>query len=177
MGGPGSGNCYRWNTKAEAESFQRLDVRDKSLKKCLKPGLSLRFRYSHQNQEISLELCFDWTPCNYGGQRAWFKCPRCWRRVAVLYFIGRSFICRHCAGLTYRSQNENQFLRASRRADKIMERLGDEPDNSTIPSRPKGMHQKTYERLIERWYRANQEAWELIERVIGEAPEKSEEPI
>lgn len=43
------------------------------------------------------------TKCNYGGDRVWFLCPACDRRVGALYrpplkFI---FLCRHCHNLTY----------------------------------------------------------------------------
>ena len=170
MGGLGSGNRFRWHTKAEVESYRnlRLDVRDKRLKKYLRLGVSLPFRYRYLEQEISIEIFFDWTPCNYGGQRPWFKCPRCWRRVAVLFFIGQSLVCRQCAELTYSSRNEDRWSRAIRRAHKILERLGGEPDSFLpFPPRPKGMHHKTYYHLIKRWDEATQESWEFVERLVA----------
>jgi hypothetical protein len=27
-----------------------------------------------------------WTPCTFGGARPWFGCPRCAKRVAIVYF-------------------------------------------------------------------------------------------
>lgn len=46
------------------------------------------------------------TPCNLGGVRYWFACPECRRRVGGLYLARgrRSFMCRSCANLTYRSR-------------------------------------------------------------------------
>ena len=48
---------------------------------------------------------FGHTRCNYGGERRWLLCPRCFRRVAKLYRPPDEvlFACRQCHGLTYRS--------------------------------------------------------------------------
>ena len=89
-----------------------------------------------------------WTPCNYGGTRPWFLCPAqgCGRRVAVLYG-GGIFACRHCHGLNYRSQHEQAWDRALTRYQKIRVKLGGHPgDAYAFPSKPKGMHRRTYER-------------------------------
>ena len=74
---------------------------------------------------MNYAVWLDWTPCTYGGQRAWWRCPavRCGRRVAVL-FGGRVFACRQCHELTYRSQREAPDDRATRRAEKLRDRLG-----------------------------------------------------
>ena len=82
-----------------------------------------------------------------GGNRQWFECPSCRTRCRILYG-GAFFRCRRCQGLKYETQYEPPFARAATRALKIRERLGsdggiDEP----FPPKPKGMHQKTYERL------------------------------
>jgi len=81
--------------------------------------------------------------------------------VAILYCgdifpdYGGIFACRHCYGLAYRCQQENSFLRALRRMDKICERLGGDT-TGIIPSlqygkKPKGMHWRTYERLSDQY--------------------------
>ncbi|XFB08130.1 hypothetical protein AAGT13_09390, partial [Azotobacter salinestris] len=44
-----------------------------------------------------------WTPCHLGGERPWFLCPYCGRRVAKLY-LQSVFACRHCLRLNYASQ-------------------------------------------------------------------------
>ena len=41
------------------------------------------------------------TPCALGGNRTWFACPACNKRVAVIYGAGRLFACRKCKGLAY----------------------------------------------------------------------------
>jgi hypothetical protein len=83
------------------------------------------------------------TACNYGGSRAWFACPRCGRRVAVLYLRGHAgFVCRHCGNIAYSSQSEDQMDRAWRRQRKAEARLGEHWQ------RPKAMHRKTHSRIL-----------------------------
>jgi hypothetical protein len=82
------------------------------------------------------------TRCNYGGDRPWFRCPSCSRRVAILYLRGALYLCRHCHSLAYRTQREDLCDRAWSRQRKIERRLGKEL------SRPKGMRQVTYDRLL-----------------------------
>ena len=109
-------------------------------------GLTLTWR--HRNGEWQR---LDWTACTYGGQRAWFLFPAagCGRRVVLLYLGGVGvFACRHCYGLAYASQRETVLYRALRRADNIRDRLGWPPGIATPPGgKPKGMHQRAFERL------------------------------
>jgi hypothetical protein len=88
------------------------------------------------------------TPCHMGGQRHWFTCPRCSKRVAVLYAPGRYFACRQCGGLGYATQKEGIGDRASTRAEKLRKRMGWESGIlNGSGGKPKGMHWKTYQRL------------------------------
>lgn len=102
-------------------------------------------------QPMEYPVYLDWTGCNYGGQRAWFLCPAngCGRRVAKLFLGGSGiFACRHCYRLAYASQRETVDSRATRRANRIRERLGWEPGIlNGRGSKPKGMHWKTFRRL------------------------------
>ena len=101
-------------------------------------------------EDIEQAISFDRTPCNYGGFRTWFLCPRCWERVAVFYGAGKYFLCRHCYDLTYASQQENRADRLMRKARKIRERLGvGDALSEPILFKPKNMHQKTFDRLRE----------------------------
>ena len=38
----------------------------------------------------------------YGGKRYWFKCPKCQKRVGVLYQGSNGLGCRLCVGYRYR---------------------------------------------------------------------------
>lgn len=82
------------------------------------------------------------TGCTYGGRRYWFGCPRCGRRVAILYLRNRGFACRHCNRIAYASQSEDALGRTWRKQSKAEAKLGDGW------RRPKGMHVATHERLM-----------------------------
>jgi hypothetical protein len=108
-----------------------------------------------ERDDVKETVPLDWTACNFGGKRPWFLCPgvvgdkRCGRRVAVLYGPGRYFLCRHCYDLGYESQRDNKTYRALRRAQKIRERLGGSANvTEPFPEKPRGMHRRTYERLL-----------------------------
>ena len=175
MGGTGSGNWYRWDSKTTTESQHSVDIRWMKKQKYLHQGafgilswgsrgeksgsivfrvetdrLVLHYRSRENSGEwenIESEIFFTKTPCNYGGYRQWFLCPRCKRRVAVIYG-GKYFRCRHCHNLAYSSQQENKPDRLLRKAQNIRERLG-VSRNILVPIlfKPKNMHQKTFDRL------------------------------
>jgi hypothetical protein len=104
--------------------------------------------------DVEEPIALTWTPCRYGGQRPWFICPgvvngrMCSRRVAILDGAGRYFLCRHCYDLTYESQREDLPKRLISKAQKIRQRLGGSASLiKPFPSKPKGMHCRTYSRL------------------------------
>ena len=91
-------------------------------------------------------VLLDWTACTYGGYRAWFLCPDCGRRVALLYLHGSGRAsCRTCLNLDYASQRESKEDRAIRRYNKIRRRLGWKPGllNGEV-NKPRGMHWRTF---------------------------------
>jgi hypothetical protein len=105
-------------------------------------------------EDVAEAVRFVRVACRFGGVRPYFICPgvvngvACGRRVGKLYGPGRYFLCRHCYRLAHASQNEGEWDRAVRRASKIRQRLGGDPyARDTAPGRPKGMWQRTYDRL------------------------------
>ena len=93
--------------------------------------------------EWSYKIDIEWTSCNYGGYRPWFRCPHCKDRVAVLY--GRKkFLCRRCQGLAYASQTADYLNVALNKRERLEARLHN--DNGLL-YRPKGMHWKTFYRI------------------------------
>ena len=119
--------------------------------------LSYRYRRPGEEwREESYPILLDWTECHLGGKRPWFLCPGCGRRVALLY-VDSLFQCRQCLRLAYQSQREGHLDRLLRRKDKIRKRLGWE--NGTEYRKPKGMHWKTYLRLIEEYEDADAAFW------------------
>ena len=100
----------------------------------------------------------DYSECNFGGYRPWFRCPDCSERVGKLYMPpgGYRFSCRECLELGYHTsrtsgddikQAELRYKRAFQKADKDNRRP--HPNNLPhLPERPKGMHHDTFERLV-----------------------------
>lgn len=176
MGGCGSGRPSSWDAKPITDRNKSIDIRSLKQRGCLvvgrmgiftwsrggkqtgvilylmiEDGMVLKYQYSENGSpwvSVRQSIRFDRTPCNYGGYRKWFLCPHCGKRVAVLYLGGKFFLCRHCYGLVYGSQQEVRSDRLMRAARKIRHRLG-AGDNLFIPiwQKPKGMHEKTYLRL------------------------------
>ena len=59
------------------------------------------------------------TPCHFGGQRQWFACPHCARRVAVLFLRANGFFCRRCNRIAYGSQSDDALGRTWRKQQKV----------------------------------------------------------
>lgn len=177
MGGLGSGRHWHYGGKDTTDDYRTLDVRRWQRDGLLTPGRAFGWQWTRRGEVVAsiqaraetgriilsyrhrsggsewtnkeYPVLLDWTPCHYGGQRAWFMCPAqgCERRVAILY-CGGIFACRHCYRLAYPSQRESDYDRAARQADKIRERLGWEPGIlNGSGGKPKGMRWRTFERL------------------------------
>jgi len=142
------GHAFKWQWTRDGEEVASIQIRIEV--NCV--ILDYRTRNNGGDwQPMEYPVYLQWTGCNYGGQRAWFLCPAtgCGRRVAKLFMGGSGiFACRHCYRLAYASQRETVDSRATRRADKIRERLGWAPGIlNGSGSKPKGMHWRTFERL------------------------------
>lgn len=142
------GRTFSWQWTRNGEKVASIQIQTEV--NCV--ILSYRSRSSGGDwQPMEYPVYLEWTECNLGGRRAWFLCPAngCGRRVAKLFLGGSGiFACRHCYRLAYASQRENVDSRATRRADKIRERLGWQPGILNDHGwKPKGMHWKTYWRL------------------------------
>lgn len=137
---PGNGFCWQWlvNDRQVAGISIRVDLQ----------SMVLSWRIKSTGEVVEQQVQMQTSPCHLGGQRHWFTCPRCSKRVAVLYAPGSYFACRHCGGLGYATQKEGAGDRASTKADKLRKRLGWQAGILNEASgKPKGMHWKTYWRL------------------------------
>jgi hypothetical protein len=177
MGGPGSGNRWRYGAKATTDDYRTLDIRRWARGGVLRPGYRGGWQWTRDGETVAsiqmraeqdhVILSYrhrsgggDWkeeeypvrivrTPCNLGGSRPWFICPAagCGRRVAMLYG-GGILACRHCYQLAYASSREDAGGRAARRADRLRARLGWEPGIlNGGGEKRKWMRWRTFERL------------------------------
>ena len=166
MGEPGSGGSYQLTAKRLTSESLPIDIRVLKREQRLRPGNTILFKYSRggvvyarlighvfathltlqycygKSEKISQKIWFDWTPCFYGNERIWFKCPRCQKRIAIVYGPENFFACRQCCDLTYDSCNETRLYRLLNKIVAIESKLL----NTT--QRPKGMHKKTYSNLM-----------------------------
>jgi hypothetical protein len=113
-------------------------------------GERLKLRYSfRQNggewQRIEQAISLASTPCHFGGARAWFCCPRCSQRAAILYLNGWP-ACRTCCRLAYPCQSADWIGRGWINQWKIERRLASGAERWNF-RRPKGMHGPTFESL------------------------------
>ena len=163
----GSGRYEHKRTKGTVTNDRALDIRHWQREGVIKPGLRFEVQweqqgaltlgiavrveeqqvvlaYRHSRSDGSLmrveyPITLGWTPCPFGSQRPWFRCPTedCGKRVAILHLDHRNaqFTCRHCQGLAYASQREDRVDRSLRRNLDILPALkdGDSSVEGTMP--------------------------------------------
>jgi len=106
-----------------------------------------------QDQTVQMET----TECRFGGRRWWWLCPATGRRCATLYLPngGTQFLSRGRGAyrLAYASQAEDEMGRSHRRLTRLHRKLGGQYDGPEcpLPSRPKWMRRRTYDRLWAEW--------------------------
>jgi len=176
MGGVGSGRWVRPDAKIRIGSVVSIDVRSWQRDGFLKPGTVFDCAWRSNGQEIgsvlvevgtiSVKLSYgyrlpdgtvralkyfvqlDATPCHFGGERPWFRCPGCGRRAARLFGADQLFTCRRCQDLAYTSQRQSSDDRALRRAQIIRTRLGGTANIfAAFPDKAKWMRWRAYWRL------------------------------
>jgi len=103
--------------------------------------------WNDETEEMDYKLRLEKTQPNYGGKRLWFVCPLTYARVGTLYAPPGSkyFASRHAYSLKYQSQSRSAYDRAIDRMWKLKKRLGEDD----YWRKPKGMHHKTHERMVE----------------------------
>lgn len=172
-----------WHIKAE--HCLRLDVRVMARRNALLPGgyswrwtstltgedcgsigyavsaSAVTLKFSKNGQPITQHVPLERTACNYGGTRPWFQCPRCGRRVAVLFLRSGLFRCRKCSGVVYGSQADDEIGRSWRRQQKLEARLDEHW------RRPKGMHRATRGRILEGIWRCEEERDNALARFLA----------
>jgi hypothetical protein len=95
-----------------------------------------------------------WREAHYGGRYLVFLCSECHHSARVLYarytdddHLISFFSCRKCAGIAYQSTMGHRWDRSARRVEKLRLRL-EWREGGTVPIKPRGMHEKTYQRIL-----------------------------
>lgn len=125
---------WRWSNTVTGEELGSIGI-------TTRPGAA-RLNYSSGGVLVCQDIRISETVCHFGGTRPWFQCPRCGRRVGVLFLRSGTFMCRHCGRVAYASQSQDDMGRAWIKQRKLERRLG------VDWGRPKGMHHATYERIF-----------------------------
>jgi hypothetical protein len=84
-------------------------------------------------------------PCNYGGFRYFFLCPRCEKRMRILYFKDGGFLCRKCMSLGYITQRLRPTMRYRHMSRKTEEYLKNR--SGDLYKKPPRMHHDRYQKL------------------------------
>lgn len=103
--------------------------------------------YNRRDRCVLCEVGVTSTACNYGGSRPWWLCPECERRCELLYLWRGQIQCRQCAGLVYTTAQSGRLVRVTRKAVKCGDRIGYRYGDRIV-TKPKGMHWRTFQRLL-----------------------------
>ena len=121
---------------------------------------SIEVSYSYRSKSYQYSIRLSKSACHYGGYRYWWLCPKCTKRVSVLYCAG-IYACRHCINANYGSQLQQPIDRLFSRLHKIRQRLEWQAGIAHgIGERPKGMHHSTYDRLVNEHDKLSAKVWQ-----------------
>ena len=135
-------------TTSSLNNYPRLSI--SSYREQLRQGKadSIELCYSYGGKSYSYSIKLDNTACHYGNYRHWWLCPKCSKRVSVLYCAGL-YVCRHCIGASYQSQLQQPVDRIYSKLNALREHLSWQVGIiHGIGERPKGMHKTTFTRLV-----------------------------
>ncbi len=112
--------------------------------------LRIHYTFTESQKKIDYKIKLERTLTNY-GVRLWFICPANGKRVSKLYMPngGDIFASRQAYRLKYASQSESPKDRALRKKWKIVKKT----DGDNYPIKPRGMHEKTFERIMNQYWR------------------------
>ena len=176
MGGTGSGG-QNWRHRGTVEGWRRIDAAIMQKRGVLQEGwfgrwswssddgeenyihvfgglhsikLSYRYRRNGEKwQDISETVQLDWSARHFGGEQAYFRCPRCHARRKHLIGAGKRFLCQSCHGLVHSSSREGRSDRIFRKSWKVKRKVGaDLALGGHRGTRPRGMHKTTHARLL-----------------------------
>lgn len=132
-------SSFTWQWSRDGEVVSRISITTHA-----ETALTLIYTATTQGQarDYAQRIKLDQTACHFGKSRPWALCPRCGRRVALLYLRGGQFACRQCQRVSYASQSQDALGRSWGKQHKLEAKLGDDW------RRPKGMRQATYDSVM-----------------------------
>jgi len=95
--------------KILVEQCQKIKINE--LVRNIKTEMAM-LRLKEKVELLNHDIEITHTACNFGGQRFWFVCPQCHRRVGVLYKnpISEAILCRKCHGLSYMKSRFHKMM-------------------------------------------------------------------
>ncbi len=104
----------------------------------------------HEQEEVKQAVRLVYTEPNFGGKRWWMICPYNGSRIGKLYLPpqGDRFASRGAWKLGYHSQRIPRKDAIFERLFRLQKKLGCQQGWGNYPTRPKGMHKRTYDRLL-----------------------------
>jgi len=155
---------WLWTYKEKREEVSRIEYECNTLDKD-NSYLRLYYKFINTNHSVDYKVRLVRTYPRYGGVRFWFICPEKGKRVGKLFLTlndGR-FVSRHVYRIHYASQTKGDVDRAIDKKWKLMEKVG----GYDFPLRPKGMHQKTFDRIEDRFYAQDSLCLRMIAQRVG----------
>ena len=165
LGGIGVKHEYilKWQHPRNREVFS--EIRAKADNNSLILSYEAVIKETQERVGIQTLIEIEWTIPPFGGRRPWFICPKCNKRMGKLYKPENEhfFWCRHCWDLTYQSKKDSNdsvavaLNKINRLKKKLRWDCGAEEaatEYSSFPVRPKGQHNRTYQKIIEQIFEA-----------------------
>ncbi len=129
------------------------------------PYIKLAYRIISSDEQYDYKINLIKTRPYYGGERLWFVCPVRGHRTAKLYlpYGGNLYASRQAYGLKYATQSMCPASRAIERKWRIVRKT----NGDNYPVRPKGMHDKTFYKIMEEFWQAEQECDNYLMAMFG----------
>lgn len=159
--------CSYYDTLDSFSEFKRKDSFEACLNKVAieMPPYNLKATLLYDRYRIvynggSYDIIIERQSCNYGGIRYFFHCPKCNRRMRILYCIKGFFACRKCLNLGYFTQTLNPTDRYMMMGHKYSEKIRLLGGSSY--TKPPRMKRVKYNALIKRCWDYDHK-WEEFE--------------
>ena len=160
MPGRSTWGTLRWSRGDEPAGSigYHCDMRDPDAA-WLELNYTVTDHWSGEKTDYRQRIGLSYTVPHYGGKRWWMHCPSNGARVAKLYKPagGNTFASRKAWRIGYQSQRVSRTNAPFERLFKLQRRLGSEQGWGAELTRPKGMHRRTFERHLDRYWQIDEQ--------------------